>query len=201
VGPAGDRSELGLATTPELEPDGLTIYLGSDRVGTAGDLDIWISTRPTRADAWSLPVRVVELCTAVVDSNAAVTADHLHVVFARRGASGRGIEVFAASRATRADPFGTATTLDELGSTASDGDAMLTDDLLSVFFYSTREGAGDLYFATRANPNDPFGTPQPITELNTPDFVEQDPWISPDGRHLFFSSNRSGTLAIYESTR
>lgn len=193
--------ELGVATTPELEPDGLTIYLASDRTGTAGGLDIFVATRKARTDPWSVPVRVPELCTVATDSNATVTADHLSMVFARQGAAGRNIEVFAASRASRADPWSGVTTLDALNTTASDGDAMLTDDKLSVFFYSTGVGLGDLFFATRPDPSAPFGARQPIAELDTPDAVEQDPWISPDGHHLFFSSNRSGTFAIYESTR
>ena len=29
--------------------------------------------------------------------------------------------------------------------------------------------------------------------------VERDPWLSPDGKHLFFSSDRDGTLSIYEA--
>ena len=194
--------ELGVATTPEIEPDGLTIYLGSDRTGTAGGLDIFVATRKARTDPWSTPVRVVELCTVETDSNATVTADHLSMVFARRGATGRGIEVFAASRKAVTDPWSDVATLDALNSTASDGDAMLTDDKLSVFYYSTRSGGGgDLYFATRADAAAPFDAPQPIAELNDPDAVDQDPWISPDGRHLFFSSNRTGTFAVYESTR
>jgi WD40 repeat protein len=195
-------TEFGVATTPELEPDGLTIYLGSNRTGTAGGLDIFIATRQTRTDVWSAPVRVPELCTVETDSNATVTADHLSMVFARRSGAARGIDVFTASRAARTEPWSSVATLDALNSTAGDGDAMLTDDKLSVFYYSTRSGGGgDLYFATRADATAAFGAPQPIAELNSATAVDQDPWISPDGHHLFFSSNRTGTFAIYESTR
>jgi hypothetical protein len=193
--------ELGLATTPELAPDGLAIYLGSDRVGTAGSLDIYLATRPDRTATWSTPARVVELCTADTDSNAAVTADQLRMVFARRTGAARGVEVFAASRAAVTAPWSSIATIDVLGSASADGDAILTADELSVYFYSTRTGRGDLYVATRPARDAPFTTPVPIAELNTVDAVEQDPWISPDGRHLFFSSDRTGAFAIYESMR
>ena len=35
-----------------------------------------------------------------------------------------------------------------------------------------------------------------IDELST-DSDERDPWLSPDGRELYFSSDRSGQYAIY----
>jgi Tol biopolymer transport system component len=60
---------------------------------------------------------------------------------------------------------------------------------------------GDLYVAPRARRGEPFGAPRPIAELNAPGALDQDPWISPDGRHLFFASDRSGQMAIYEARR
>jgi Tol biopolymer transport system component len=43
---------------PTVRRDGLEIFLASDRVGTAGGLDLWVSTRPTTHDAWSAPVNL-----------------------------------------------------------------------------------------------------------------------------------------------
>ncbi|MNC93408.1 WD40-like Beta Propeller Repeat protein [compost metagenome] len=65
---------------------------------------------------------------------------------------------------------------------------------------TTRSAGGDLYVARRERVTDAFDTPAPISELNT-SALDQDPWISPDGRHLYFASDRDGGLAIYESTR
>jgi hypothetical protein len=61
------------------------------------------------------------------------------------------------------------------------------------------EENGDLFYARRAKDTDPFGPPVPITDLNSDDTDERDPWISVDGKHFFFSSDRSGDHAIYES--
>ncbi len=38
--------------------DGLEIFLTSSRPGTLGELDLWVSTRPTTHDAWSTPVNL-----------------------------------------------------------------------------------------------------------------------------------------------
>ena len=40
----------------------------------------------------------------------------------------------------------------------------------------------------------------PVSELNTDD-SEEDPWISEDGRHIFFMSDRNGRRRIYEASR
>jgi len=44
-----------------------------------------------------------------------------------------------------------------------------------------------------------FSVPQPATELNSND--ENDPWLSDDGRHILFDSDRSGQIKIYEAWR
>jgi Tol biopolymer transport system component len=41
-----------------------------------------------------------------------------------------------------------------------------------------------------------FGAPAAVTDLNTAS-DERDPWLSPDGTPLFFSSDRSGRYEIY----
>jgi hypothetical protein len=40
----------------------------------------------------------------------------------------------------------------------------------------------------------------PIPEIDTAG-DEQDPWVSPDQRHLFFYSDRGGMPGIWESSR
>jgi Tol biopolymer transport system component len=43
---------------PTISRDGLEIFLASDRPGTLGGIDIWVSTRPTIHDPWSTPINV-----------------------------------------------------------------------------------------------------------------------------------------------
>jgi len=65
----------------------------------------------------------------------------------------------------------------------------------------TQGGTTDLFQATRADASSPFASSlAPISELNT-SASEEDPWISQDGRHILFTSDRSGRSRIYEAWR
>jgi WD40 repeat protein len=43
---------------PSISPDGLTMYFASNRTGTLGGLDIWVTTRATTTAPWSPPVNL-----------------------------------------------------------------------------------------------------------------------------------------------
>jgi probable HAF family extracellular repeat protein len=43
---------------PSIRCDGLEIFLSSNRPGSVGGIDLWVSTRPTTHDAWSTPVNL-----------------------------------------------------------------------------------------------------------------------------------------------
>ncbi|UCG58612.1 MAG: PD40 domain-containing protein [Phycisphaerales bacterium] len=41
-----------------ISPDGLELYIGSDRPGGHGDCDLWVSTRPSKENDWGTPVNL-----------------------------------------------------------------------------------------------------------------------------------------------
>jgi Tol biopolymer transport system component len=43
---------------PAIRRDGLEIFLGSTRPGTLGNVDLWVATRPSTSDPWSVPVNL-----------------------------------------------------------------------------------------------------------------------------------------------
>ena len=45
-------------THPTIRRDGLEIFLSSNRPGSLGLIDLWVSTRPTTHDVWSIPVNL-----------------------------------------------------------------------------------------------------------------------------------------------
>jgi Tol biopolymer transport system component len=55
---------------------------------------------------------------------------------------------------------------------------------------------GDIRFSTRDDLGAHFSDPLPVTGLNT-DADDRDPWLSADGKRLYFSSDRVGELDIY----
>lgn len=69
---------------------------------------------------------------------------------------------------------------------AMDLEATLSDDQLTVYFTSDRAGAGDLdlWMASRASVDQPFGTPTPVAELNTA-ARESYPSLTADGLELY----------------
>ena len=184
---------LNPANTPEITSDGLTIF-----VSRGVPYDIWTSARPTRMAAWSPPVKVLELSSPQVEGAATPTDDLRSIVLGsdRSGES----EIYASARGTTAAPWDTPIPISEVNSTSTDCDPILSADHLTLYFRSDRSGNAELYTATRASVGSPFDAPAPISELDTPGF-ESDPWVSPDGHHIFFASDRSGTLGLWEASR
>jgi hypothetical protein len=84
-------------------------------------------------------------------------------------------------------PFGTPQAMGALNSPADDVTASLSPDELTVYFSSTRAGGAggyDIYFATRASIDDPFGTPQLLNGVNTAS-ADLRPMVTADGLTLF----------------
>ncbi|HEY5923743.1 MAG TPA: hypothetical protein VIV11_18805 [Kofleriaceae bacterium] len=196
--PVAELNTAEAETTPEVSYDGLTIYFASARAGTLGGNDVWRSTRISRGAAWSSPVHVNELCSTAPDG-APTVVDPLIATLdsARAGAS---LDIFIATRSSATTAFDTPVVIAELNSAQDEGNPMLTPDKLSVYFDSNRSGNGELYVATRATSSGPFGTPERIVELSSTN-ADTDPWLSPDGRTMYFTSNRDGTLRLWQTTR
>jgi hypothetical protein len=80
-------------------------------------------------------------------------------------------------------------------------DGFLTDDGVQLIFNVEQTSAtrGELFRAWRLDADEPFSSPVSLgTVLNCPT-LNRDPWLSPDGQHFFFSSDRGGTLMVYEA--
>ena len=80
-------------------------------------------------------------------------------------------------------------------SSASDNRPSVTRDGLTIFFDSTRYGTlggPDLYYATRSNTSEPFGSAIHLQNLSSPAFDAR-PFISKDGSMLTYSSARIGS--------
>lgn len=93
----------------------------------------------------------------------------------------------------------------ELRDDAQDDDPTLPDDMLEIYFASTRatgqEGNADIWRSTRPSVTDPWSAPVPVDELNIPNRNDENPGISGDGLTLWLSSNRDGGVDIYVATR
>ena len=174
--------------TPDVTGDGLTLYYVTDRPGGAGAKDIFVATRPDRSSAWVGPVLVPELATSGDEAGPSISADGLHMFF---GTDGAGNDLYASTRAQPGDAWGTPGPVAELNTAADDGEPWINRDGTFIVFSSTRAGGAggyDLWMARRAAPGLPWGTPEPVTELDTAG-DEADPWLSYDERVIYFARN------------
>jgi len=84
---------------------------------------------------------------------------------------------------------------------------LLSPDELTIWFtggYATDQGIDgeDIYVAHREAVTDKFGTPKPVTELNTPSTREGAGWISPDGCRMYIITDRTGiAFEVFLATR
>jgi hypothetical protein len=184
-------------SSPAVSADGLTLWFGSAREGSLGETDIWKSVRATRDAAWSEPEHVPQLSSEAADIPRPPGYGGRVMPLASRRNGGIYWTYFAERGAVDAE-FAEPRLVEELASPdASVVDAFLTEDGLTLWFNRTPvDGTGDLYRATRASVTAPFEAPDRIDELSTAQ-EERDPWISSEGRTLYFASDREGELQIY----
>lgn len=186
-------------TSPAVSLDGLSLYFGSDRSGGAGLVDVWMATRPDRASPWGAITNLAALNSSAKDIPRPPGQHDLVMPMASQRDSSVGYETYLAARPAAGASFASPTIVPGLAA-ADDAvaDGFLTDDGLALFYSVTPpDQAPDLYVAQRASTADAFSAPAPLTDLDTAS-DERDPWLSPDGTTFFFSSDRGGTLQIYE---
>ena len=188
-----DLNSSSAERTPGIAGDGLTVWFSSNRPGGLGGFDIWVSTRPDRAAMWSPPIAVPELSSPDDDYNPMVRRDEMW--FKRTN------DIYVAAR-TSPTTWGVPRLVPELSTSGNEGSMCTWGGGLYAVFYANRGGTGgiDIWSAERASLTDPFANIVEVTELNSLQ-TDWDVWISEDGHHVMFGSNRAGTHDIYEASR
>ncbi|HET8935876.1 MAG TPA: hypothetical protein VFN67_20655 [Polyangiales bacterium] len=193
-------STEGVETSPAISADGLSLYWASDREGGLGDLDIWLSTRPSRGAPWSAPENQRAL-NSIGKDLPRLPGFHDSVMPLSSDRADHGYyAIWFAQADQETHSFVSPAAVPELHfEHDSTVDAYLTDDGLTLFYVTgPAVGAADMFVASRRNTDAAFEDFAPLHDLNTAS-DERDPWLSADGSRFFFSSNRSGRYAIYET--
>jgi hypothetical protein len=182
---------------PGISGDGLTLWLSSNR---DSGIDIYVSTRGDRGQRWSTPVRVAELSSAVDDLGAEPARSRLRI--ALYGDNPR--RLFESTRDSATAAWTAPAPIDALNLPATENNlsGFFVGDL-ELWFSSTRPGGlglHDIYRAVRPSIGEPFGTPTPVPGINSR-FRDDDPWLSPDGHTLYFTSTATGNQEIYVAER
>jgi hypothetical protein len=192
-----------------VSADGLSLFFPSDRPGGSGDMDIWVSTRPTADSPWYEPVNLgPTVNSSARDMGPKTAPDGLTLYFhsMRPGGVG-GEDIWVTTRATKDAPWGAPVNLGaNVNSMGNDGEATISPDGLALFFNSDRPGGSgnyDLWVTTRPSVRHPWGLPRNLGPSVNSSTIEWCGSISADGTTLYFVSDYPqtwGPCSVYQTT-
>lgn len=209
LGPAVNSAFLEVA--PSVSKNGLSLYFQSNRPGTLGGFDLYVSQRTSPQESWGPPVNLGPVLNSTGgDVNPALSRDEHYLFFAtdRPGGLG-GLDIWVSRREHTHDDFAweTPTPITEINSSVSDGGPVFFENERGrpqLYFGSTRTGgAGDAdLYLTEQQEDGTWSPPTPVAELNSA-FQEQNPSIRYDGLEIFFASTRPSSVGfdLWTSTR
>lgn len=187
---------------PILSPDGLSLYMASNRPGGLGGLDIWVAHRRNTHLGWGPPVNLGAPVNSAADEFCPTPVRGKRLFFVSRRDEPNGDIYLATMRQKRwQQPV-------NLGPQINSPDqewspSLFTDDRGReiLYFSSTRAGGPggqDIYYSVN------FGKAQLAPgALNTP-YDDARPNVRHDGREIVFDSTRPGTLGgpdLWTATR
>src|SRR5919109_3637929 len=207
----GTSAELNTPTDqdgcPIQSPDGLSLYMASNRPGGKGSLDIWVAHRESRDAPWGAP----ENLPAPINSTAAdfcptpIRGGGLFFV-SRREISGVTCgmgDIYL----TRLNPGTGWETPEHLGCQADGGPNTPLDEQKPSYVKTDGPtlyfSSGPDIYSSERHGDGSFGPPEPVAELNTA-AIDIQPNVRHDGREIVFASNRGGPTTgqdIWTATR
>ena len=190
-----------------ISKDRLSLYFHSDRTGSLGSTDLWVSQRASEEEPWGVPVNLGSaINTPSIEAVPALSRDE-HWLFFGSDRPGFGSnDIWVSYRQHVHDPFDWQPPVNlgaGVNSAASDaGPTYLENEDgtgAQLFFHSGRPagvGSTDIYVSERF-PNGTFSPAHLVAELGSPG-MEQHPSIRFDGLEIFFFSDRPGTLGVVD---
>lgn len=117
----------------------------------SGGGDIYVSTRV--GTTFSAPTLVAGIASSDDDGDPVVTPDGLTIYFrSNRPAVIGGYNIYVATRATTADPFGNAQLVPNVNTASDEGASWISPDGCRLYVSSDVAGSNDIYVSTRGVP-------------------------------------------------
>ncbi len=189
---------------PVFTADGLTMFFESDRTGGFGDVDVWVATRETLADAWSEPVNLgSRINTDAWDAAPNISPDGLSLIFASDRPGGLGeADTYVTTRASADEPWGEPVNLGaSVNSAGFEDGSQITGGGLTLYLTSDRPGGTwdlDIWASTRPTVSDPW-----TEAVNLGPTINTAQWdfgahMMSGGCVLLFSSGRAGGVGGHD---
>lgn len=185
-----------------IGPNATTLYLSSNRAGTFGNQDLWVSHRQPDG-TWGGLVNLGPLVnTTALESSPTLSIDGHYLYFSSRRAGGHGgLDCWRAYRENPTDDLGWGTP-ENLGlgvnSAQDDADCLIrrTENGSEVLWFASLnrpdgEGDWDIYVSELRDGT--FQQAVPVAEINTV-YRETRMTLSGNGLNIIFSSDRPGGL-------
>jgi hypothetical protein len=164
--------DLGMAfDDPTMTGDGLELY-----VNTGGS--VYVSTRASPTDAWSLATMVTSLPPPIYSPH--LSYDGLTLYAAVPTPS----RIITTSRTARTDSWGPYQAIPEISDPAGDDAPAVTSDGLTMVFDSMRTGQS-VFLTTRPATSSTWSTPVELPELTAPGFAGR-PHLTDDLLSIYF---------------
>ena len=192
----------------DISDDGLTIAMSSTRGGglNGGNWDLYQSTRESVLDPFDKPVRLRSLNrSGIEDGYQTLSSDGLTSYFVSNSPAGSSslAGIWTATRETLDSDWSKPQFVDTGDANVSAGARLSNDDLTLYFNSFDTVFRYDLFKMERSSPSEPFGEPEPVSELNTSNMAEFMPAFSNDELAVFYSraTHQVGNMTTMIATR
>ena len=192
----------GISDDPYITADLLTMWF-DDNPGTSSSGSIFETGRATPTDAFGAAFEHGDLDGGSVESDPALTADQLTIVFDSQRDADVDLDLYAGTRSTTGDSF-TVAKLAGLSMTGIDCCAVFAAGDTQVVYATQHGEAGaqrELYVTSFDGTS--FGTGALLdANLGSDNGDDTDPAFTADGTHILFASTRSASaFHLYEAVR
>ena len=188
---------------PAISKDGLSLYFASTRLsGSFGGEDIYVSQRDSQDSEWGPPVNLGPIINTAANEMVPAFSRDGHLLFFATSRSGGfgGVDIWVSRREHTHDDFawqppenlgaGVNSTFIDAGPSYFENDEAGVPQL---YFNSNRlGGSGSIYVSEQAADGS-FGPAVLVLELSLGDGARAS--IRHDGREIFFTSTRPGSIA------
>ncbi|MBF8290663.1 MAG: Tol-Pal system beta propeller repeat protein TolB [Chloroflexi bacterium] len=194
----GTSSELNTAYLdgcPIQSPDGLSLYMASNRPGGEGGIDLWVSHRASRGEPYGAPVNLgPDINTAADDfCPTPIPGKGLFFVSTRVPGSCGGADIYYA-RQNPAHGWSTPANLGcAVNSAVGEAGPSLFEAADGTYLYFS---SGPDIYSSRQQADGSFGPREAVTALNSASYADLRPNVRKDGLEIVFDSNRPGGVGM-----